>query len=136
VSVIDLDTVKPGLLHHDIADCLRSCCNKAGESPQPGEAVRFDLDICQTLLRHYFAELGDRSALADPDLLYAGIRLIPFELGVRFLTDFLEGSKYFRIEYPEQNLVRATTQLRLSAEIELLEKEIKGMIKELVRREA
>lgn len=136
VSLIDLDTVKPGLIHHDIADCLRSCCNRAGESPQEGEPVRFDLEICRTLLEHYFAALGDRSALADPDLLYAAIRIIPFELGVRFLTDYLEGSKYFRIEYPDQNLVRAATQLRLSAEIELSEKVIKGMIKELVRREA
>lgn len=132
VSLVDLDTVKPGLLHHDIADCLRSCCNRAGESPQPDEAVRFDLEICRTLLQHYFAALGDRAALSDPDLLYAAIRLIPFELGVRFLTDYLEGSQYFRIDYPEQNLVRATTQLRLSAEIELFEKEIKGMIRDLV----
>lgn len=136
VSLIDLDTVKPGLLHHDIADCVRSCCNRAGESPQAHETVRFDLDICRALLRQYFTALEDRSALGDVDLLYAAIRLIPFELGVRFLTDYLEGSKYFRIEYPEQNLVRATTQLRLSAEIELFEKEIKGMIQELVRREA
>lgn len=136
VSLIDLDTVKPGLIHHDIADCLRSCCNRAGESPQPDEAVRFDLDICRTLLQHYFDALGDRTAVTEPDLLYAAIRLIPFELGVRFLTDYLEGSRYFRIDYPEQNLVRATTQLRLSAEIELFEKEIKGMIRELLRREA
>jgi Ser/Thr protein kinase RdoA (MazF antagonist) len=136
VSLIDLDTVKPGLIHHDIADCLRSCCNRVGESPQPGDPVRFDLDICRTLLRHYFTALGDRAAIADAGLLYAAIRLIPFELGVRFLTDYLEGNKYFRIEFPEQNLVRATTQLRLSAEIELFEKEIKGMIQEIVRREA
>lgn len=136
VSLIDLDTVKPGLLQHDVADCLRSCCNRAGESPDSNEAVRFDLDICRTLLQHYFTALGHRSPFADGDLLYAAIRLIPFELGVRFLTDYLEGSKYFRIEYPEQNLVRAVTQLRLSAEIELSEREIKGMIEELVRREA
>ncbi|MCC6303216.1 MAG: aminoglycoside phosphotransferase family protein [Gammaproteobacteria bacterium] len=136
VSLIDLDTAKPGLLQHDVADCLRSCCNRAGESPGSNEAVRFDLEICRTLLQHYFIALGDRTPFADGDLLYAAIRLIPFELGVRFLTDYLEGSKYFRIEYPEQNLVRAATQLRLSAEIELSEKEIKGMIEELVRREA
>jgi hypothetical protein len=134
VSLIDLDTVKPGLIHHDIADCLRSCCNRVGESPQTGEPVRFDLAICRALLEHYFDAIGDRSALADTDLLYAAIRLIPFELGVRFLTDYLEGSKYFRIEFPTQNLVRAATQLRLSAEIELFEKEIKGMIKELVAK--
>ncbi|MCC6208237.1 MAG: aminoglycoside phosphotransferase family protein [Gammaproteobacteria bacterium] len=132
VSLIDLDTVKPGLLQHDVADCLRSCCNRVGESPGLGEAVRFDLEICRMLLQHYFAALGDRTPFSDTDLLYAAIRLIPFELGVRFLTDYLEGNHYFRIEYPEQNLVRATTQLRLSAEIELSEKDIKEMIGELV----
>lgn len=132
VSLIDLDTVKPGLLQHDVADCLRSCCNRVGESPGLGEPVRFDLEICRALLRRYFAALGDRAPFTDTDLLYAAIRLIPFELGVRFLTDYLEGNRYFRIEYPEQNLVRATTQLRLSAEIELSEKDIKGMIEELV----
>lgn len=133
VSLIDLDTVKPGLIHHDIGDCLRSCCNTVGESPPGGEPVRFDLALCRALLQSYFATLGDRAGIADPDLLYAAIRIIPFELGVRFLTDYLEGSKYFRIDYPEQNLVRAATQLRLSAEIERSEKDIKGMISELAR---
>lgn len=132
VSLIDLDTVKPGLIHHDIADCLRSCCNRAGESPAPGAAVRFDLDICRALLESYCDALGDRTALSDPDLLYAAIRLIPFELGVRFLTDYLEGSKYFRIEYPEHNLVRAATQLHLSAEIERCEQDLKGMLRHLM----
>jgi len=53
VSLIDLDTVQPGLVHYDIGDCLRSCCNTAGEAPADLAEVRFDLELAGAILHGY-----------------------------------------------------------------------------------
>ncbi len=103
VSLIDLDTVKPGLLHYDIGDCIRSCCHgKADDS--------FDLDRCRIILSHYLQEIGAFFTQRDYDYLYAAIWLIPFELGLRFFSDYLSGNSYFKVNEPRQNLKRAIAQ--------------------------
>jgi Ser/Thr protein kinase RdoA (MazF antagonist) len=134
VSLIDLDTVQPGLIHYDIGDCLRSCANPAGESPQDPGAVRFDLDIARALLENYLAETRGFLTRHDYDYLYDAIRLIPFELGLRFLTDYLEGDHYFKTERPGQNLHRALVQFQLTTSIEEHEQPIKALIANLATR--
>lgn len=131
VSLIDLDTVQPGLIHFDIGDCLRSCANPAGESPGDLAAVRFDLDICHAVLRHYFSEARAFLTPYDQHYIYDAIRLIPFELGLRFLTDHLEGNHYFKTDRPGQNLHRALAQFALTSSIERNEEKIRSLIKEL-----
>lgn len=128
VSLIDLDTVQPGLLHFDIGDCLRSCANTAGESPENITTVRFDLDIGRAILKNYLAETREFLARQDYDYLYDAIRLVPFELGLRFLTDHLEGNHYFRIDWAGQNLHRALVQFQLTKSIEEHENAIKAAI--------
>ena len=132
VSLIDLDTVQPGLIHFDIGDCLRSCANLAGESPAGIDDVRFDLDICRAILQHYLAETRSFLTQLDYEYLYDAIRLIPFELGQRFLTDHLEGNRYFKTDWPGQNLHRAMVQFRLTASIEGRAKEIKTIVADSV----
>jgi Ser/Thr protein kinase RdoA (MazF antagonist) len=134
VSLIDLDTVQPGLIHYDIGDCLRSCANPAGESPQDIGAVRFELDIARAILENYLAETRAFLTRYDHDYLYDAIRLIPFELGLRFLTDYLEGDHYFKTERPGQNLHRALGQFRLTASIEEHESTIRALIADAARR--
>ncbi len=124
VSIIDLDTVKPGLVHYDIGDCLRSCCH----IPESNE---FDLDICAALLTGYFSEAGAFFSGHDYDYLYAAIQLIPFELGLRFYTDYLEGNRYFKVTGPEQNLQRAAGQFQLCESIMTQESAIKALIDRL-----
>ena len=128
VGLIDLDTVKPGLVHYDIGDCLRSCCNPVGEEARDLESVRFDLDLCDAILEGYFSVA--RCFLSDWDLHYVPdcIRLIPLELGLRFLTDHLEGNIYFRTERPDHNLQRAAVQFRLTEQIERQLPEIRAMV--------
>lgn len=128
VSLIDLDTVQPGLIHYDVGDCLRSCANPAGESPKDIAAVHFDLDIGQAILKNYLAETRGILTQHDFDYLYDAIRLIPFELGLRFLTDHLEGNHYFKTEWAGQNLHRALVQFELTTSIEKHEKAIKAVI--------
>lgn len=124
VSIIDLDTVKPGLVHYDIGDCLRSCCH----IPESNE---FDLDVCAAILRGYLSEAGTFFSDSDYDYLYAAIQLIPFELGLRFYTDYLEGNRYFKVTEPEQNLQRAADQFNLCESIMTQESAIKSMIEQL-----
>lgn len=131
ISLIDLDTVQPGLIHFDIGDCLRSCANPAGESPEDIASVWFDLDIGRAILEHYLAETRGFLTRADFEYLYDAIRLIPFELGLRFFTDHLEGDHYFKIDRPGQNLHRALVQFRLTASIEEQEQQIKQLITRL-----
>ena len=111
VSLIDLDTVKPGLLHYDIADCLRSCCHDR-------ENQRFDLEGYQIILENYLQEAGDFFKASDYDYLYSAIWLIPFELGLRFFSDYLSGDRYFKTHDPRQNLKRALAQFALCDSIE------------------
>ncbi|MGL5035951.1 MAG: phosphotransferase enzyme family protein, partial [Microcystaceae cyanobacterium] len=105
VSVIDLDTVKPGLIHYDIGDCLRSGCNPLGEETGDWRSVYFDLNLCQHLLEGYLSVA--KAFLTKNDYLYLfdAIRLIAFELGLRFFTDYLAGNVYFKVKYPDHNLV-------------------------------
>jgi Ser/Thr protein kinase RdoA (MazF antagonist) len=124
VSLIDLDTVKPGLVHYDIGDCLRSCCHNL-------ESNHFDLDICSALLGSYLSEGGAFFSEYDYRYLYTAIQLIPFELGLRFYTDYLEGNRYFKVDDPEQNLQRAAGQFRLCESIMAQESAIKALIDQL-----
>jgi Ser/Thr protein kinase RdoA (MazF antagonist) len=130
VSIIDLDTVMPGLIHHDIADCLRSCCNTAGESPEQPERVEFDIDVCRAVLEGY-AGAGGLTGEREAGYLYDAIRIIPLELGMRFLTDYLEGNRYFKVSDPEENLRRAITQFRLTDSVERSQHEIREIIDRL-----
>lgn len=118
MSMIDLDTVKSGLIHYDIGDCLRSGCNPLGEEVAEWESVKFDVDLCSAILAGYLA-IG-RSFLTeyDYDYIYDAIRVITFELGLRFFTDYLAGNQYFTVKYPEHNLQRSLVQFRLLESIE------------------
>jgi Ser/Thr protein kinase RdoA (MazF antagonist) len=131
VSIVDLDTVKPGLVHYDIGDCLRSGCNPLGEEPGQLENVRFDPDLCRAILHGYFSAAKEFLTENDREYLYDSVRLIAFELGLRFYTDFLEGDVYFRARRPEHNLVRALVQFRLTESIESQEAQIRTIIRDM-----
>ena len=132
IALIDLDTVKPGLLLHDLGDCLRSCCNLAGEEGDKRECEIFSLDLFQALLKGYRDTAGDLLGPADRALLVESARLISFELGLRFFTDHLDGDRYFKTSRPGQNLHRAAVQFRLHASIQRQRNELEGHVKRLL----
>jgi len=117
-SLIDLDTVRPGLLLHDIGDCLRSCCNPAGEEIHNRETVRFSPELFSAALTGYFQVASALISSADHRLLVDSVRLISFELGLRFYTDYLNGNTYFKVEHKKHNLFRARIQFALVQSIE------------------
>ncbi len=133
VSVIDLDTVKPGLVQYDIGDCLRSCCNPLGEDAQDLDQVSFELDLCESILRGYLPEVKSFYSAEDYAQLYNSVRVLAFEMGLRFFTDYLRGDVYFKTRYPEHNLRRGLVQFRLAESIEAQEPQITRMVNSLIR---
>ena len=132
ISIVDLDTVKPGLIHYDIGDCMRSGCNPLGEDAESWEAVYFDPEIGTAILEGYLTQARNFLTAADYEYLFDSIRLLTFELGVRFFTDYLAGNVYFKIRHPQHNLQRALVQFKLTESIEAHETDIRRIIQGMV----
>lgn len=127
-AIIDLDTAKPGLIHYDFGDGLRSLCNREGEETSELGKVSFDLDLCEAFVHGYIAYAKDFLTESDRKYLYDSIRLITFELGLRFFHDYLAGNVYFKVKSPEQNLQRAQIQFRLCESIETRKRQIQEVL--------
>ncbi|MDA8173562.1 MAG: aminoglycoside phosphotransferase family protein [Nitrospiraceae bacterium] len=130
ISVIDLDTVKPGLVHYDIGDCLRSGCNPIGEETADVDSVYFHTGYCRAILEGYLDAGREFLTSGDFEFIYPCVRLIAFELGLRFFTDYLEGNVYFKANSPGHNLKRALVQFRLTESIEHQEADIRQIVRE------
>ena len=130
-AMIDLDTAAPGLVQVDFGDALRSICNPAGEEETNLAKVSFDENLCLAFCRGYMAEAGAFLTDADREHLYDAIRLLPFELGLRFFQDYLAGNKYFKVRQAEQNLNRARVQFRLCESIEAREGALRSLLRKL-----
>jgi Ser/Thr protein kinase RdoA (MazF antagonist) len=131
MSLIDLDTLKPGLVHYDIGDCLRSGCNLLGEETEDWQNVVFDAELAKAMLQGYLSLAKDFLSEPDYDYLYDGIRLIAFELGLRFFTDYLAGNIYFKVKHPTHNLMRSLVQFKLTESIEAQENTLRSIIQTL-----
>ncbi|NJK57876.1 MAG: aminoglycoside phosphotransferase family protein [Pleurocapsa sp. SU_5_0] len=132
VAMIDLDTVKPGLIHYDIGDCLRSGCNLLGEETSNWTQVKFEPQLAQAILKGYLEVAWDFLTQDDYQYIYDSIRLLAFELGLRFFTDYLEGNVYFNANHDEHNLARALVQFKLTESIESQQETIEQIIAELM----
>jgi len=126
LGLFDFDTAGPGILAHDLGDCLRSLVNPAGEEASL-EAIRFDLDICQEFLAGYWREYNHANSdeTRPPLDVFAGLLIISFELGLRRLTDHLRGDHYFRVARHGDNLRLAMGQFRLAELVAASEKNIR-----------
>ena len=130
-AMIDLDTVSPGLMHIDVGDAVRSICNPAGEEELNLGKVSFDETLFGAFMKGYLKEAGSFLTEADRAYLYDAIRLLPFELGLRFFQDYLAGDKYFTVRQPGQNLNRARVQFRLCESIEARERSLRETLAKL-----
>lgn len=134
VSLIDLDTVKPGLVHYDIGDCLRSSCNPLGEETQHWQAVTFNVRLCAPVLEGYLSSAGAFLKEIEYDYIYDAVWLITFELGLRFFSDHLAGNIYFKTQRPNHNLERALVQFQLATSISTQKQTIQTLINQLKAR--
>ena len=127
-AMIDLDTVSPGLMHVDVGDAVRSICNPAGEEELNLGKVTFDENLFLAFMKGYLKEAGTFMTETERAYLYDAIRLLPFELGLRFFQDYLAGDRYFKVRQPGQNLNRARVQFRLCEAIEARERSIREIL--------
>jgi Ser/Thr protein kinase RdoA (MazF antagonist) len=118
VCVIDLDTVMPGSALYDFGDLVRTSTSPAAEDETDLSLVRMQLPMFEALVRGYLASARGFLTPREKELLPFAGKLITFEIGLRFLTDWLEGDTYFKIKRPAHNLDRCRTQFKLVASIE------------------
>ena len=118
VCVIDLDTVMPGSALYDFGDLVRTSTSPAAEDETDLSLVRMQLPMFAALVRGYLSSARGFLTPREKELLPFAGKLITFEIGLRFLTDWLEGDTYFKIKRPAHNLDRCRTQFKLVASIE------------------
>ena len=127
-AMIDLDTISPGLVPYDFGDAIRSICNPAGEEESNLSKVVLDLELCEAFCKGYLEQAEMFMSEAGKKYLYDSVRLITFELGLRFFQDYLAGNVYFKTTYPEQNLQRARVQFKLCESIETRESMLRKLL--------
>jgi len=118
LCVIDLDTVMPGSLLYDFGDSVRFGASSAVEDETDLNRVYCDLELFSAFSKGFLMETGKSMTKKELELLAFSAKLMTFECGIRFLTDYLEGDTYFKIHKPDHNLERARNQLKLVADME------------------
>jgi hypothetical protein len=120
--VVDLDTVMPGCALYDFGDMVRTTTSPTLEDERDLAKVKMQMPMFKKLAEGYLATAGQFLNQAEKSLVAFSGKLITFEIGIRFLTDFLSGDTYFRIHRPDHNLDRCRTQFKLAESIERQEK--------------
>ncbi len=128
VCVIDLDTVMPGLAAFDFGDSIRAGATTAAEDETDLSRVHFDLERYEAYTRGFLSAAGSTLTQKELDTLPDGAILMTFEVGIRFLADYLNGDVYYHTDRPRHNLGRARNQFRLVEEMEQKRAEMSGII--------
>lgn len=118
VCVIDLDTLMPGYFIYDLGDMIRTFVSPASEEETDITKVKVRKDIYQAVLDGYLSEMGEMLSREEKLAIPLAGSIMTYMIGLRFLTDFLNGDTYYQTSYPQQNRYRAANQLHL---LELLE---------------
>ena len=131
ICVIDLDTVMPGLAPYDFGDIVRTSTSPAKEDERDLSKVKMQFPMFEALARGYLATAAEFLTKAERQLLVFSGKLITFEIGVRFLTDYLERDVYFKVHREGHNLDRCRTQFKLVESIEQQEDAMKKVVEKL-----
>ena len=118
ICVIDLDTVMPGSVLYDFGDSIRFGASSAAEDEKDLSKVFMDLNLFEEYTKGFLLEARESLNRHEIELLPIGAIMMTFECGMRFLTDYLDGDKYFTVHYDGQNLDRARTQIKLVSDME------------------
>lgn len=133
ICVIDLDTVMPGLALYDFGDMVRTATSPAAEDEKDVSKVVMQMPMFEALARGYLSSAGGFLNEVEREYLPFSGKLIALEIGIRFLTDYLEGDVYFKTHRPGHNLDRARTQIALVRSIEQQEDAMKQVVDNLSR---
>jgi hypothetical protein len=128
ICVIDLDTVMPGLALYDFGDMVRTTTSPALEDEKDLSKVCMQFPMFEALVRGYLATAGAVLNKAEKENLAFSGKLISFEIGIRFLADFLAGDVYFKVHREGHNLDRCRTQFKLVESIETQEEAMNRLV--------
>ncbi|MBQ7840180.1 MAG: aminoglycoside phosphotransferase family protein [Lachnospiraceae bacterium] len=128
VCVIDLDTVMSGSMLYDFGDALRIGGSTASEDETDLSKVMFDTNAFAQFAKGYLCEMKQELTAAELALLPLSVKLMTYECGIRFLTDYINGDTYFKIHRKNHNLDRARNQFKLVADISQKEAQLAEML--------
>jgi phosphotransferase family enzyme len=131
ICVIDLDTVMPGLALYDFGDMVRTATSPAKEDERDLSKVTMQFPMFEALVRGYLASAGNFSTKAEKQHLVFSGKLMTFEQGIRFLTDYLRGDAYYKVSRDEHNLDRCRTQFKLLESIEQEEERMDRLVQSI-----
>ena len=116
--VVDLDTVMPGLVGHDFGDAVRFAANRVEEDSPEADKAGVDMDVFRAFAEGFLEKTGSTLTRKEIDTLALGGFAMTVELATRFLDDYILGDPYFKINYPEHNLVRTRCQIALAKDMQ------------------
>lgn len=136
LAVIDLDTVMPGSALYDYGDAVRFGASTAKEDEEDTSLIKLDMEKTRAFTRGFVQETA--GILSDEELLRLplGIKVLTGELAMRFLTDYLDGDLYFKVNSPMHNLIRTRAQIALLKNVEKHEQELQEMVQRYMTRYA
>lgn len=118
VCIVDLDTVMPGTVLYDFGDAIRTGANTASEDEPDLDKVDLDLDLFEAYAKGFLDAAGSSLTPVEVDHLAFSAKFMTFLIGLRFLTDYINGDTYYKIHHPGHNLQRARAQFRLLENME------------------
>ena len=124
ICIIDLDTVMPGSDLYDYGDAIRFGASTAPEDDPDTSLIALDMEKARAFTRGFIEETNGFLTKEELRLLPLGVKVLTCELAMRFLTDYIEGDLYFKVNAPDHNLVRARAQMALLRDIERREGEL------------
>ena len=116
--VIDLDTVMPGYIHYDFGDAIRTFTNTALEDEKDLNKVSINMEYFEAFSKGFLSETSKVLNSIEIENLAFSAKLMTYIIGLRFLSDYLDGDTYYKTKYPEHNLQRARVQFKLLEDME------------------
>lgn len=117
IVVIDLDTVMPGLVGHDFGDAIRFAANYVEEDSPQADKAGVDMEVFRAFTQGFLQHTAPTLTKQEADTLALSCFALTCELATRFLDDYILGNPYFKIQYPEHNLVRTRCQIALAKDM-------------------
>jgi thiamine kinase-like enzyme len=131
ICVIDLDTVMPGLAPNDFGDMVRTTTSPAEEDERDLSKVTMQFPMFEALLRGYLTSTTSFLTKAEKQNLVLACKLITFEQGIRFLTDYLSNDTYYKVRRVDHNLDRCRVQFKLVESIEQQEDRLHRLVQSI-----
>lgn len=134
LCILDLDTIMPNSLCYDFGDAIRYACNSASEDEEDISKIKFNYDYFKAFTSAYINQMKNSLTENEKKYLWIAPKTLAFELGIRFLQDYLAGDVYFPVKNEKDNLTRARVQFKLMKEISKHDAKIKKFISDCLNK--